>query len=340
MSQAISTYRARIDPDGTSFEVSANESVLDAALRQGVALNYGCRHGNCSSCKYFLQEGDVDHGGASIYSLSEAQREEGYALLCCARPASDLVIEGQGGSDARAAPMLLPRDVVAEVESIAQLTSALWRLVLTLSEPLPFYPGQFVELTPPWAALRRSYSIASSPSRPFALEFIIKRVPEGAFSSQLPVLAIGERFAVRGPFGTSYLRAGAEPVLLCATGSGLSPILSILAAAAERNDQRPFIFHYGARTNEDLPCQHELAELQELMGSRLSYVPSLTRGSADWNGQRGRVTHALQRALGDARPFDAYLCGAPAMCDAVGTLLEAKGIRADHLFYDKFHPAV
>lgn len=336
----MSAYQACVMPGGASFAVAAGETVLDAALRQGVAFDYGCRHGNCSSCKYYLQEGDVDHGEASIYSLSEAEREEGYALLCCAQPASNLVIEGRVSADSRAAAMLPPRECPAEVAGITQLTSALWRLQLALAEPLPFYPGQFVELTPPWAAVRRSYSIASSPATPLQLEFIIKQVPEGAFSGRLPALRLGERFGVRGPFGSSYLRAGTEPVLLCATGSGISPILSILAAAVERDDRRSYSFYYGARRDADLPCQPELAELEAALGTRLSYLPTLTQGGTGWAGRRGRVTQALQRDLADARPYDAYLCGAPAMCDAVGLLLEAKGIRGDHLYYDKFHAAV
>ena len=102
----MTSHSIELAPGGESFAARDDETVLDAALRAGVALEYGCRHGNCSSCKYLVRDGEVDHGGASIYSLSEDERDEGYALLCCARPLSDLVVEARQTADARARPCL------------------------------------------------------------------------------------------------------------------------------------------------------------------------------------------------------------------------------------------
>ena len=81
-----SGFEVVLEPSGLRFEVAPGETVLGAALRQGIPLEYGCRQGRCSSCKYFLREGEVDLGAASPYALSEQEREEGWALLCCATP--------------------------------------------------------------------------------------------------------------------------------------------------------------------------------------------------------------------------------------------------------------
>lgn len=332
-------YHATLTPGGDAFEIHAGETVLDAALRQGIALQYGCRHGNCSSCKYFLDSGEVDHGDASIYSLTETERDDGYALLCCARPVSDLVIAAPSAGDDRSLPLLKPRELTATLVSLTPLTPALRELSLALPEPLPFYPGQFVELSVPGSGFWRSYSIASAPQDPTRLDFVLKDIAGGRFSSQLRALAPGAPLSVRGPFGTSYLRAGTAPVLLVAIGSGISPVLSILRHAAATGDPRRFECYYGARTAADLPCAPALAEIGAALGERFVYRPVLSRADDSWTGLHGRVTQALQRELADARPYDAYLCGAPAMCDAIGTLLEAKGIGAGQLFYDKFHPA-
>ena len=70
-------------------------------------------------------EGEVEHGGASIYSLSEDERDQGYALLCCARPLSNLVIEARQTVDARARPLLPPRDMTTELCAIEKLTDKL-----------------------------------------------------------------------------------------------------------------------------------------------------------------------------------------------------------------------
>jgi len=332
-------YRATLTPDDEVFDVGSHETLLDAALRQGIALQYGCRHGNCSSCKYFLEQGEVDHGDSSIYSLTETERDDGFALMCCARPLSDLVIAVPREIDTRSLPLLRPVAQRATVLTREQLTQALWLLRLELPAPLIFYPGQFAELNVPGTQSWRSYSIASPPRDSHRLEFVIKHIEGGLFSTQLMTLASGDVLDVRGPFGTSYLREGGAPVLLVATGSGLSPVLSILRHAAETADPRRFEFYYGARTPADLPLTAEFARLQELLGARLRYRPVLSRAADDWTGLRGRVTQALQRELADARRYDAYLCGAPEMCDAIGTLLEAKGVIAGQLFYDKFHAA-
>ncbi len=336
----MACYSIELSPTGESFNGDADVTVLDAALRAGVALDYGCRHGNCSSCKYLVNEGEVEHGGASIYSLSEDERDQGYALLCCARPLTNLVIEARQTVDARARPLLTPRDMTAELCAIEKLTDKLWRFSLALSAPLPFYAGQFVELTPPWADARRSYSIASGPARAATLDFIVKEVPGGAFSTGLASARLGARFNVRGPFGSSYLRDGAGPVLLCATGSGIAPIAAILDDAIAREDGREFRFYYGARRQDDLPGMPLLARCAEALGERFQFLPTLSAAPGEWPGRSGRVTQLVQREVSDAPACDAYLCGAPAMCDAVGSLLEAKGIREGHLFYDKFHAAL
>lgn len=336
----MTSHSIELAPGGESFAARDDETVLDAALRAGVALEYGCRHGNCSSCKYLVRDGEVDHGGASIYSLSEDERDEGYALLCCARPLSDLVVEARQTADARARPLLLPRELGAKLASIEKLTASLWRFSLALSAPLDFYAGQFVELTPPWANARRSYSIASSPTRADTLDFIVKEVVGGAFSGGLAGARVGDRFKLSGPFGNSYLRDGQGPVLLCATGSGIAPIAAVLDDAIARQDPREFRFYYGARRASDLPALPLLARCDEALGDRFKYLPTLSAAAEGWCGHSGRVTQLMQRDVGDAEQCDAYLCGAPAMCDAVGTLLEAKGIREGHLFYDKFHAAL
>jgi len=235
-------------------------------------------------------------------------------------------------------PLLTPLTCEAEVTAMESLTATLTRLAVRPARAFDFYPGQFAELMAPEVARWRSYSIASGPGGA-ELEFIIKRIPGGAFSDAVARLTPGSSLGLRGPFGASYLRAGTRPVLLVAIGSGIAPLLSMLDAALVGGDTRRFEFYYGARTAADLPCAARIATYEAHFGDRFSFRPSLTRGEDAWAGRRGRVTQVLQRELADASTYDAYLCGAPAMCDAVGTLLEAKGIRGGQLFYDKFHPA-
>ena len=338
----MSSCRVRLEPSGTSFEAAPDEALLNAALRQGVPLRYGCRHGNCSSCKYLVTEGEVDFGQASPYSLSEREREEGWALLCCARALSDLVIQVQEDSSDRLRPVIPPAEFTATVTANDQLTRSLHRLRLRLDRPFAFYPGQFLEVEVPGGAGEwRSYSMASSPSRGDEVDLVILRIPGGLFSGRLGDLEPRHPLHVRGPYGTSYLRDGEEPILLVAGGSGIAPMMSILEFAAEQSDPRPITFFYGARTAADLPLQDEIAALQRRRVN-LRYRPALSEPTADckWEGAVGMIAQVIQRDLGDASPFDAYICGPPPMCDSVSVILAAKGLSEEHAFLDRFFSAV
>jgi NAD(P)H-flavin reductase len=286
-----------------------------------------------------LLEGEVDFGPASAYSLSETEREQGWALLCCAEPLEDVVVEHEVARDDRARPVLLPQDLLATVTEARPSAGPLWTLRIRLDRPLTFYAGQFVELgVAGRAGAWRSYSIASSPSRAKELEFVIKKIPTGAFSGSLHERMVGTTLSLRGPYGDGYLRDGSNGVLLVAVGAGIAPVCSILRYAAESGDERSFTVVYGARDDSGLAVLEPLRELESSLA--LVIKPTLTRPTPQggWTGRVGRVIQVVQREVGNARELDAYLCGMPAMCDSMGLLLDAKGIRDGAVHLDRFYP--
>ncbi|MGD0288111.1 MAG: 2Fe-2S iron-sulfur cluster-binding protein [Candidatus Binataceae bacterium] len=338
---AVKTFKARLEPSGREFSLDADDSVLNCALRQRILLQYGCRNGRCSSCKYFLIDGEVDFGKTSPYCLTDNEKDEGWALLCQARALSDLVIRDQDSSNRDDAAIITPQDHIAKLASVDRLNESLWRLQLELTTPITFYPGQYIEVEAPgqpghW----RCYSIASSPGSPDRIELIVKRIPGGGFSDQIDRLVRGFELAIRGPYGMSYLRAADRPVLLVATGSGIAPLLSMLRCCAAQNVDRSFQLYYGARRQSDLIFLDEIHQL-ELLLPRLSFKPTLSALDAgdEWPGAVGRVTQVLQREIPDASPYDAYICGQPEMCESVSTLLLAKGIPENRIFRDDFFAA-
>ena len=333
-------YVVELSPGGQTFNCGEDETILDGALRQGIELTYGCRHGRCSTCKYLVEDGEVDLGDVTAYALPENEQDAGWALLCRARPLSDVLIRDHRLPDARALPVLTPASCEAQVAGVTQLTAELWELAVALPAPLHFYAGQFAELGLDTADGRvwRSYSMASTPSSPQLLKFVMKRIEGGAFSGNISQLQAGQPITVRGPFGASYLRAGERPVLLCAIGSGLAPIMAMLRDAGERGDTRTFSLFYGARRPQDLPY---LEELNAGFGLKLEFMPTLD-GLVDgdaWSGATGTVTRAVQHAVENARDVDAYLCGAPPMCETVSRLLSAKGLPNEQLYFDRFFAA-
>ena len=87
------THTVRFEPVGIEIEVDEDETILNAAFRQGIMLMHGCKEGQCSACKSFLLDGEVDLDRYSTFALPDFEEAEGWTLLCRAHPYSDLEIE-------------------------------------------------------------------------------------------------------------------------------------------------------------------------------------------------------------------------------------------------------
>jgi propane monooxygenase reductase subunit len=335
----ISTVR--LEPTGAEFPVDATEDILTAALRHGIPVQYGCRQGKCARCKHWLVQGDVDDSRASVYALTRDEREDGAILLCCTLARSDLTIEiDDVGETAELPPMEPPSTRVATVVQQCSLTTHLTELRLRISQPLPFRAGQYVELTFAGTGERRTYSIVNPPSSDTELTFCIKPVPRGLFSTTLSRLLPGTAVSLEGPFGTMFLRETGNPIIAVAIGSGIAPILSMLCDAADRAIDIPVRFYYGAPSHADLVYLDRLTDLARRM-SDFQFIPCFSREPAPAlaNARDGRVTRVIAADLRDASGYDAYLCGAPSMCDTVGELLELKGLPASRIHADRFFAA-
>lgn len=333
--------RVTLEPTGEEFLAGADEDILTAALRNGINLQYGCRHGNCSSCKHWLIDGDVDDSAASVYAIPRDERDDGAILLCCSFAKSDLVVElHQHDGVETLPPMTPPSRRRATVLEQRQLTPNLVELRVELDEPLNFRAGQYAEFTLDTGD-RRSYSLVNPPSSGCELTFCIKRVQNGVFSTVLDQIGPGFTLYLEAPFGTMFLRDTGRPVIAVAVGSGIAPILSILTDASEQNRDVPIRFYYGVRFATDLVYLDEIAQLSTRLKD-FQFIPCLSQESPDTvpNSRSGRVTRAIAEDIRDASPYDAYLCGAPDMCDSVSRLLEAKGLPEARIHADKFYSAV
>ena len=159
---------ARLEPVGIEMEVDEDETILDAAFRQGIMLMHGCKEGQCSSCKSFLLDGEVDLDRYSTFALPDFEEAEGYTLLCRAhaltRRRDRAAALRRGGASAAASPIIT---ATTEVEAVEELTHDIRRLVLRVTEPeaLEFNAGQYVDIGDPG---RRRTSTARSrwPTRP------------------------------------------------------------------------------------------------------------------------------------------------------------------------------
>jgi ferredoxin--NADP+ reductase len=220
----------------------------------------------------------------------------------------------------------------------------------------PFTPGQFAVLglpasaprspggepedppTPPDAFLRRAYSIASSSRDRQFLEFYLVEVPSGALTPRLFALKAGDRLWL-GPKVTGLFTLDQVPpdqnVIFIATGTGLAPYMSMLRTHLEAGETRRYGIIHGARSSRDLGYREELLAMARL-APRFQYLPVLTRPEQEvvpWRGHAGRLpdfwkTRILEGMWGfQPSPADThvFLCGNPAMVEAMEALLKAEG---------------
>jgi propane monooxygenase reductase component len=336
------THTVRFEPVGIEMEADEDETILNAAFRQGIMLMHGCKEGQCSACKSFLLDGDVDLDKYSTFALPDFEEAEGWTLLCRAHAYSDLEVELINYDEEALHGGTPPRTVSTRVTAIEPLTHdiRMLRLAIENDEPFTFKPGQYVDIRIPGAEEEhRSFSMANLAAEPGELEFMIKCYPGGRFSGLLDgELAVGDALDVTGPYGVFTLRSSSpRRIVFIGGGAGMAPILCLLRSMAEAGVERPATYYYGARTETDL---FHLDELEELAGTlpEFTFVPALSEAANGdgWAGECGLITDVVERLEGDLAEVDAYLCGPPPMVDAAIAMLEAAGVPESHIYFDKF----
>lgn len=335
------SHTVTLEPFGVSFDCAEGETILGAALRNGISLRYGCKHGNCGSCKAQITEGEVYQDSASEVALMQFERDQGLALLCAAVPEEDIVItlsDDYTEEELSSAPPI--GEYEASIVGLAPLTHDIVRLELKLLRPdsMRFNAGQYVEINVPGSEDWRAFSMANSPSDPSRVVLMIKMIPGGAISGYLRERAqLGDPIRLRGPYGQFSIAPGVAPIVMIAGGSGMAPIMSMLSELAEQGVTRPITFYFGARAVRDLYLGEEI----EALASKLPdfrYVPALSalEPGDHWSGATGLITEVLQQTPGSLRGSEAYLCGPPPMIDAAVELLKAKGMFSTRIRFDKF----
>lgn len=335
------TFTVTVQPSGRSFTVERDEPILQAAIRQGVGLPYGCKDGACGSCKSRLLEGRVIHGAHQLKALSVEEEEAGFTLTCCAAAQTDVVIEARTVAGAGEFPV---RKMPSRVMSIERPAAdvAVVKMQLPANDPLRFRAGQYVEFILRDGS-RRSYSMANAPhtqgDKPW-IELHIRHMPGGKFTDHV-FGAMKEKDILRmeGPFGSFFLREeSGKPMVLLASGTGFAPIKAIIEHLEFKAITRPAVLYWGCRSRADLYLHDWAAEAAARLPN-LRYVPVLSepRPEDAWSGRTGFVHQAVMADLPDLSGHQVYACGAPVMVEsAQRDLVERCGLPREEFYADSF----
>ncbi len=336
------SYTIELAPSGKQFTANAGETILEAGLRQHLVLPYGCRDGACGTCKARILAGTLEQGAHGENALSAEEAAQGYALLCGAKPTSDLrirarVLEAVADITVRKMPSR-----IAAIEHVAPDVAVL-RLKLPASERLDFLAGQYIELILR-DGTRRPYSMAVAPEHAEQLELHIRHMPGGRFTDALfgrSEPAVRERDILRfeGPLGTFFLREDSErAIVFVASGTGFAPIKAIIEHAREAGIRRPMTLYWGGRRPADL-YMDALCRRWDAENAGFAYVPVISDALPEdhWSGRTGFVHHAVMEDFPDLSGHQVYACGAPIVVDAARRDFTAScGLSPEEFYADSF----
>jgi CDP-4-dehydro-6-deoxyglucose reductase len=338
------SYQVELKTSGKTFSVEADETVLEAALRQSINLPYGCKNGACGSCKGRLLTGKITHGDHSQSALSPADETAGATLLCCAHPQTDLLIEVrevQGGGD------IPVRKVPCRINTIkfASDDVAILQLQLPASERFQFLAGQYLEFLLK-DNKRRAYSIASAPHEEGSLELHIRHLPGGLFTDPLfgqtaDGKQIKEKDILRfeGPLGSFFLREDSKkPIIFLASGTGFAPIKAMLTSIQNKKIDREIHFYWGGRRPKDLYMDSLCQEFTHTIPG-FHYIPVISEALPEdgWQGRTGFVHRAVMHDFSDLSSYQVYACGAPIVIAAARTdFVKECRLPEEEFFADSF----
>jgi CDP-4-dehydro-6-deoxyglucose reductase len=322
--------------NGTTFKVQEGESVLNAALRQGVMLPYSCKNGTCGSCKGRLASGEVHYPFHPPLALERSDIADGYTLLCQAEPLEDLQIEVREIEAVRDIPVrLLPARVINKTllaENVMKIT-----LRLPKAQRLQFLAGQYMDILLP-GGKRRAFSIASPPQNEDELELHIRHVEGGGFTGWVfDELKVKDILRLEGPLGNFFVRHDRpeKPIIMMGGGTGFAPLKSMIEDLLTHGDERSIHLFWGARNQAEL-YQEALPVEWSARHSHIRYTSALSEAPGGVDAFNGFVHEAVLDTYPDLSGHDVYMSGPPAMIDAGKLVFLQNGLPERCLYYDSF----
>jgi len=329
-------FQVEIKTSAHRFPVESGETVLEAALRHGIGLPYGCRNGACGSCVATLESGSVYYPKGGPEAL-DGENVTGKLILCQAHPQSDLVISVR---EVLAENDISIKTLPCRAEQLERLSHdvMLVRLKLPEAERLQFLAGQYIEFILK-DGRRRAFSIANAPHHDEYLEMHIRHVPGGSFTGHVFDEMRGRALLrIEGPLGSFYLREDSRrPVLMMAGGTGFAPLKGMLEHAFYIGLDRPMHLFWGVRAKRDL-YMDEIPREWEKKYPNFTFTPVLSEPEPGdrWQGATGPVHEMLMTRYPDLSDFDIYMSGPPAMIETAAPAFVAHGAHLDHIYSDAF----
>ena len=334
----IMTAQVKVEPSGNEFFVEGNDTLLEAALRAGLSLSYGCSNGNCGLCKCKVLAGQVQKTRHHDYVLSAAEKNAGTVLMCCNTALVDLVIEAREAHGAKDMPL---QNIAAKVKSVSPLADDMRLLSLQTprSNRLRFLAGQSVSLTLADGATV-ACPVASCPCDDRNLQFHIPRSPGDTFSEGVFTrLGSADIVRIEGPRGDFVLNEmSARPLIFIAAGGGFAPVKSLIEHAMALDVAEMLRLYWIA----DAKTGHYLNNLCRSWADALDnfrYVPETAEGGLAQDAAIREVLERVLPAQAELAAHDVYVAGPGTFANEAEYLLLERGLPSSQLAVNRLPEA-
>ncbi len=325
----VMSAQTTVIPSNHEFFVEGAESILEAGLRGGLALNYGCSNGNCGLCKLRVVSGDVRKIKHHDYSLTEAEKGLGYILGCSNTAVSDVVLEAD---EARSGSDIPKQNIPIRIRKIDRPKAEV--LIVSTRTPrtsrLRFLAGQRATLSIDQVG-SGLYPIASCPCDDMNLQFHIAIDSHDPIASYLDESSrANDLLTLEGPVGSFALNENSpSPLVFIAQGIGFASIKGLIEHAmaldvAEKiylfwiaDGDEPLYLNNLCRAWNDALDNFEYLALESEAGEHLADAIMARLGS------------------GKAADFDYYLCGDDKLRGALEQFVESRAIPPNQFLYEK-----
>lgn len=315
--------------EGKQFTSGSDQSLLDAAIKSNLVLEYSCKNGQCGVCKTTLLKGRVVELQEQL-ALTEQDKKEKKFLTCCCAPVTDIEIDA---ADLGALHGIEVKTLPARVNHITYLSDNIAEIKLRLppTANFQFIEGQYLDVI--WGSIRRSYSIASVSSDK-ELTLIIKRFENGQMSNYwFNQAKVNDLLRIEGPKGTFFLRDAAKPLVFLATGTGIAPVKSILSKLENDPDyqqSQTIEVYWGNRFPEEFIWDGCFKKLN------VAFYNVLSRSANSWSGEMGYVQDVALAKQKNISEVTVYACGSNTMILSAKKRFLAFGLLKENFHSDAF----
>jgi len=248
----IVAAQVRLEPSNHEFLVEGSDSILEAGLSSGLALNYGCSNGNCGKCKARIVSGEVKKIRHHDYVMTEKDKLQGYILCCSHTAVTDLVLHADEAGSENDIPQ---QSITAWVRKITPINNSIATLNIKTprTQRLRFLAGQTVNLNITGVG-SKTLHVASCPCDDMNLQFHFNRAENDPFINFIAnEIKPNDTINIEGPAGHFILHEEeANPIIYIAFNRGFAPIKSLIEHALTLDITEHIQLYWLVPTQDDL----------------------------------------------------------------------------------------